>query len=342
MIELPDDLQPLHEITERDWQLIEHLAWLADRRSGNVLMAGAIEAERARQMLELSSAAILNIIQHLAVFRRSDLIEALEIADDLYNLTGAILKRSAAEMLRIKPNAPWAAEALAEQWERAQRQPKTTMSWLRLQGAKLEGASKEKQARIRAAMATRLGLDPRQPLVTLRPLVHGRQDVLLRLADPLHREATAWRGDRGDAGEIEQMLAAYSQVALLQDARTAGGWAALADGLGVTVGSVIAAYRLLAAAGAPEQPEPEPEPARVEQPEPERTRGCTAADDTVLQWITAYIRDNGTSPTGPQIAAGLGVSEQQAAYRLRTLQVAGRLDWQRVGHSRVFRLPAAA
>jgi hypothetical protein len=342
MIELPDDLPLLREIREQDWELIEHLAELATRASGNVLMAGAIEAERARQVLEMGSDAILNLIQHLAVFRRSDLIEALEIADINDNLTAAILQHSAEQLLRIKPAAKWAPAALAEQWRRAQEQPAETMVWLRHQGARLQGASETERQQIRAAMATRVGLDPRQRLERLRPLMHTRQDVLLRLADPLHRDAMAWRGCSGSRAAVEQLLGAYTDAAeMLADARVAGSWAALADGLGVSTGAVVAAYRLLAAAAAPEQPEPEPP--QVEQPPPERPRECTAADDRMLAWISRYVSEhNGTSPTGPEISEAMQMSQAQIAYRLRTLEIAGRLSWKRVGQSRSFRIPAAA
>ena len=246
MVELPDDLQPLAEISEEDWGLIEHLAALAERR-GNVLKAGAIEAERARQMLEMGSDAILNLVQHLAVFRRSDLIQALEIADDLYSLTNAILKRSAEQLLRINPDAIWAPDALAKRWERAQRKPAAAMRWIRLQAARMQDASDEERAAIQSAMLTCLGLDARAPLAMVEPLLRERQEWLIQLADPLHRKAAAWNGGAGDPEDVEEVLAAYSGAgALLADARAAGGWQALGDGLGVAAASLIAAYLLLA------------------------------------------------------------------------------------------------
>lgn len=248
MIELPDDLQPLETIRQPDWDLIEHLAELAGRRyrrRGDVYLAGCIEAERVRQVMEMGSDAILNIILHLAFTRKDDLIEALEIADINCNLTPAILDRAASQATerRLCAVAETRRQAESDAWQKATVKPRHTLTWLRAMLARLADVPEVQHPALWRAMALRLGVDPRQPAQSLQEAIYGRLRVLQVMADDLHRQAMKWQR-QGDAAEQEMVLASFDAMELLQVARDAGGWPAVAEGLGVGVGSVVGAYRL--------------------------------------------------------------------------------------------------
>ncbi len=248
MIELPDDLQPLETIRPVDWDLIEHLAELAGRRyrsRGDVYLAGCIEAERVRQVMEMRSDAILNIILHLAFMRKTDLIEALEIADINCNLTPAILDRAASQATerRLCAVPERRQQAEADAWSQAQDKPKHTLVWLRAMLARLGDVAVEQHPALWRAMALRLGVAPRQPAQVLEGAIHARLRVLQVLADDRHREAARWKRP-GDPEELEQVLAGFGALELLQAAKDAGGWPAVAESLGVGVAAVMTAYRV--------------------------------------------------------------------------------------------------
>jgi hypothetical protein len=170
MLELPDDWQPLATISEDDWQLIEHLAALAGEAGearGCVFSGHQIEAERVRSLLELGSDAILNIILHLAQYRLSDLVEALDIADFRYRLTDQILALSVANFKRRRMDQEQA-------WAAARSEPGVVLAWVEAMGAKSTRSDAQEQGRIRLAVAERLGLDPQQPTEPLQQAIGER------------------------------------------------------------------------------------------------------------------------------------------------------------------------
>ena len=316
-MELPDELQPLIEISDQDWALIEHLAHLAGQgytEAKDIYLAGCIEAHRARQLIELNSAAILNIIQHLAIFRRNDLAESLEIIDQDFSFTREILQRYVKQTERIRPSVREGAAYLAQNWRQALARPADAMDMLRAMGAELQAAATaDEKQRTRAAMATLLGIDSRQKLDQLRAAIADRQHLLLDRLDPLHHQAEQWTGPAAAEDELTEVADAYQgPTALLSDARMAGGWAALADGLGVAVAAVIGSYLAMA---------------NAEQPGQDREDG-TVSDDRILQWIARFQREHtGQSPSAFQLCQAFGLNDRQLDYRLRNLQSAGRLDW---------------
>lgn len=91
MIEVPDELMPpggihLAELTEGDWELIQHLGELAGeagRESGDLNCWGCCTADRARQLLEMPTDAIFSVVAHLAVLRRDALVEAIADVDEV-------------------------------------------------------------------------------------------------------------------------------------------------------------------------------------------------------------------------------------------------------------------
>jgi hypothetical protein len=92
MIEVPDDLQPLHTVPEPDWELIEHLASLA-HRTGDVYRNRVVTAERARQILEMDGETIDVIVGHMFHLRRDDLQEALICVDTDGSFIAATLEQ---------------------------------------------------------------------------------------------------------------------------------------------------------------------------------------------------------------------------------------------------------
>ncbi len=102
-----DEAPELREISEEDWEMIEHLAELSNQR-GDVYTSGTVTASRAMQVFEMPGAAILSIVVHLAYLRRDDLIDALEVADMENLLTDEMLRRkehdlSRFEAMQVKP-----------------------------------------------------------------------------------------------------------------------------------------------------------------------------------------------------------------------------------------------
>jgi hypothetical protein len=95
-----DEAPELREISEEDWEMIEHLAELSNQR-GDVYTSGTVTASRAMQICEMPGAAILSIVVHLAYLRRDDLVDSLEVADLENLLTDEILKRKEYDLQRL-------------------------------------------------------------------------------------------------------------------------------------------------------------------------------------------------------------------------------------------------
>lgn len=218
-MELPDDLNGtgfldgvpmLREIQEDDWALIEHLASLC-RQRGDIFTNGTVTAERARQLLEMPAAAVLSITTHLAILRRSDLAEALEIADADGTLTAEILSRREAadqriaqmlhreRMQRAAAQAGVVRRARREErrWAEAQQDPAGTLERVRA----IVHRKPSDQLRKRAALLgvpnassrelPELELEVDERVAELERLAAGAAD-----ADPaerLRREAVAWK-----------------------------------------------------------------------------------------------------------------------------------------------------
>jgi hypothetical protein len=96
-----DEAPELREISEEDWEMIEHLAELSNQR-GDVYTSGTVTASRAMQICEMPGAAILSIVVHLAYLRRDDLVDSLEVADLENLLTDEILKRKEYDLQRLE------------------------------------------------------------------------------------------------------------------------------------------------------------------------------------------------------------------------------------------------
>lgn len=222
-MEVPDDvpsnysdgLPLLRDLSEVDWQVIEHLAELPMQR-GDVLRSCMITADRARQLLEMPIESIDSLICNLAVLRRADLVDSLVLVDQDDSLSEAIMLRWRADAARLEAlerqqqgidRAAATREITREQaWQQAQADPELTLR------AMQEVIAEAPDQRTAAAQLARLlGVKPSRALAEMQPLIEERQLLLLGMissgasvepqeppADPraeLEQEARDWASE---------------------------------------------------------------------------------------------------------------------------------------------------
>jgi hypothetical protein len=178
-----DEMPELRSITEDDWQLVEHLAELANQR-GDIYTSGTVNAHRAVQLLEMPGAAVQSIVTHLAYLRRDDLVDSLELADQDDSLTEAILQRRQVEAERIaawerqqqaiERNAASRELSRAQAWQQAQSDPQAT-----LQAMQEVVAEAPDQRTAVSQLARMLGVKPSKALAEMQPEIERRQLLLL-------------------------------------------------------------------------------------------------------------------------------------------------------------------
>jgi hypothetical protein len=178
-----DEMPELRSITEDDWQLVEHLAELANQR-GDIYTSGTVNAHRAVQLLEMPGAAVQSIVTHLAYLRRDDLVDSLELADQDDSLTEAILQRRQVEAERIaawerqqqaiERNAASRELSRAQAWQQAQSDPQAT-----LQAMQEVVAEAPDQRTAVSQLARMLGVKPAKALAEMQPEIERRQLLLL-------------------------------------------------------------------------------------------------------------------------------------------------------------------
>ena len=209
-----DEAPELREISEEDWELIEHLAELSNQR-GDVYTSGTVTAGRAVQVFEMSGAAIMSIVIHLAYLRRDDLVDALEVADFENLLTDEILRRKEHDLSRFEamqgqpPRAYQrrSPEELEQSWAACLADPSAAVA--QMQQLIANHTKKEQAAE---ALARLLGV-PFKKGGTWRELVQQRQLELLQLAeaavDPVEVLAAEAMGLELDRPSTMASLAAW-------------------------------------------------------------------------------------------------------------------------------------
>ena len=227
MIELPDDLQPLHTVPDPDWELIEHLASRA-HRTGDIYRNRVVTADRALQIMELDGEMIEVIVNHLWHLQPEAMalsLEALDVQAVLEQRQAAPKQRPRQQQQQPAPPADppicrrvelvvealsWRKEMPTVQqgldwWHR--RDPACGLNWrdtFRFAQMFELGETAIK------AVADAVGVDPAEV-----------------------RQHAAWLAARDDL-QRRQVAAGYDNAQeLLADAEAAGGWGELSWCVGV-------------------------------------------------------------------------------------------------------------
>lgn len=227
MIELPDDLQPLHTVPAPDWELIEHLASRA-HRTGDVYRNRVVTGERALQIMELDVEMIEVIVNHLCFLQPEAMalcLEALDVQALLEQRQAAPKRRPRQQQQQPAPpddrpicrRVELVVEALS--WRAEIPNVQQGLDWWQ---RRQPGGGQDWRDTFRFAQMFELG---ETAVVAVADAVG---------VDPAEvRQHAAWLAARDDL-QRRQVAAGYVTAdELLADAEAAGGWGELSWAVGV-------------------------------------------------------------------------------------------------------------